>query len=529
MRRFGLLLTLSESIVAAYKPQGHLFPGSTALTFDYTEPLLESISVTAVNEPFTLEYRDVQVRYFRRIPVSIHIPPRELDGADTLSTQVQVDFLDKTDQLPILLFHKKFFGGNHAIWYDTSNFCDWVERHGSTLTPPLHTGFSLEIRRDKASWEPKRFGRRSGINEDYVLYIGFPGKEPTSRRVSFRVQVLLNNFARHQDLDQDSNHPCHLLERNLAPHFVHSQQRSRSASHKNVFASEIVIRKWAQLSSAQPENPKLVATFTYTSSDLILLGVDFPELPKNKSLAPLLVFEGLHPRESSLLLGSYGSRSIWEFQKLLFTYDPHDTRRLVALPLTNILSHLAGSKSLIDPPGSTILLAIVPRKTTKPEDVGTSFDNVGDLRQLSVYPAILNQVENSGSAPIFTDSNVILTSDTSPKERSVINMATVYAQVIRAILYTVVGASAIFGISHGFCLVLSRVSATNASSQNVPIWLSKQLGRQQETRAVENLEEFYQRSERSANLREDTDDRSRLLAAHSVQFDIASAGGDSHR
>eukprot|EP01054_Gregarina_sp_Poly1_P009178 Gregarina_sp_Poly_1__9177@NODE_564_length_7515_cov_115_964823_g443_i0_p1_GENE_NODE_564_length_7515_cov_115_964823_g443_i0NODE_564_length_7515_cov_115_964823_g443_i0_p1_ORF_typecomplete_len554_score61_39_NODE_564_length_7515_cov_115_964823_g443_i024404101 len=492
---------------AAYK-HDHLFPGSTPLVFDHTIPALESIEVAQLNCPYVQEYYTVEVEWFRRIPVHISLPKQEVEKHDTLNVLAKLEFLDQTAELPILLLYKKGFGGNHAIWYDTSNFCDWVDRHGTHLAPPVSTELAMNVKypAKTAYWASK-------VSENYFLYVGFSGKTPVRRQVSFKIEFAINTF----QVAQSSSHPCHVLEGSIAPHLIHTKKRSNASAFPSMVAKEIVVRQWTQLEgSEEPSNPKLKAVFQYSPDSMILLGVDFPELPKKtEDFEPMLIFRGIRPSDSSLLVGNYGSKSIWEFQKMLFNFDDREGRS-VALPLRNILGHLARHKSVLDPPGNTILIAIIPAKAGASNNFTRSSNET-----LTVYPVVLSLPRIKTE---FESQVLDVTSDVSGR-KVVANYAVVYSHFVRGLIFMLIGTSAMFGILRGCCLVVAKLSSIEQTPQYMPAWLSKT----PEPREVGDLEVFYQRRSPGHEGDAGQDDRTKLLGAHSVQFDIASAGGDSHR
>eukprot|EP01057_Protomagalhaensia_wolfi_P000356 Protomagalhaensia_wolfi_Nauph_80__355@NODE_1199_length_1664_cov_18_417846_g920_i0_p2_GENE_NODE_1199_length_1664_cov_18_417846_g920_i0NODE_1199_length_1664_cov_18_417846_g920_i0_p2_ORF_typecomplete_len155_score19_88_NODE_1199_length_1664_cov_18_417846_g920_i059523 len=137
-----LLLLLGA---ATKRHHDHLLPGSTVLTFDHTLPRLEALTISNIDTSLTQQYRNVSIQYFRRIPVKIDIESVP-DTASSLEVKTKLSFLDDTDTVPTLLLHKKVFGGNQAIWYDTSNFCDWLTKHGAqSLATPVSTSLRLDI------------------------------------------------------------------------------------------------------------------------------------------------------------------------------------------------------------------------------------------------------------------------------------------------------------------------------------------------------------------------------------------------
>eukprot|EP01057_Protomagalhaensia_wolfi_P000357 Protomagalhaensia_wolfi_Nauph_80__356@NODE_1199_length_1664_cov_18_417846_g920_i0_p1_GENE_NODE_1199_length_1664_cov_18_417846_g920_i0NODE_1199_length_1664_cov_18_417846_g920_i0_p1_ORF_typecomplete_len217_score29_97FTSW_RODA_SPOVE/PF01098_19/0_34_NODE_1199_length_1664_cov_18_417846_g920_i09211571 len=215
-------------------------------------------------------------------------------------------------------------------------------------------------------------------------------------------------------------------------------------------------------------------------------------------MEPFLVFNGLRP-ENSVLLGSYGAKSIWEFQKVDFGLPGQHPQgdRSVALPLRNILTHFREHKSLIDPPGSTLMVVIIDPR-----------DSNEDLpHELSVYAA--RQL-----APVVKDSvqfNAISPSNLKPSGGPM-KYVQQHTDFVRNALMLTTGFAALAAVIYANKLTIQR-SFRRAEY--------RELG----------LESFYSRGETAATpqITEDDCDRTRLLAPEGKAFDISSHGGDSHR
>eukprot|EP01053_Blabericola_migrator_P010701 Blabericola_migrator_1__10700@NODE_610_length_7290_cov_63_426554_g443_i0_p1_GENE_NODE_610_length_7290_cov_63_426554_g443_i0NODE_610_length_7290_cov_63_426554_g443_i0_p1_ORF_typecomplete_len545_score69_03_NODE_610_length_7290_cov_63_426554_g443_i017353369 len=520
----------------------HLLPGATVLTFDYTLPLLKNIDVTAVDHAYRQDYKNISIKYFRRIPVIIDLHNDDAgfwNATSSLLLQAKLTFLDDTDTVPTLLLHKKTFGGNSDIWYDTSNFCDWLAKHGNRrLKLPLNTDLAAEIKPDRQT------GLRRGLSHGaYTLYVGFAGTSPEPRQVSFVIHISLESVPKSQTL---VSAPCHALESSVPPHKVHANAiRSRL---RNVVAKEILLRRWDMLegnSLQEPRDPKLKASFSYNEDSLLLLGLGLPQLPRhNTSFEPILVFRGLRPHSgATILIGSYASRSIWEFQKVSLAPSSSGGDKSVALPLQKILTHLESHKSLIDPPGNILLLAILKhphhhyhlKSTEEPAQIHRGTDDPDPSRmladlvvsdsegdKLAVYPAILNTTDTPQEPSSRSKSAKQPLEHTSKYA----GYAERHMDIVRGSLLGAASLAGIMAFLYARQLVSTRVISASEyqdSSRRLDTFYARSDGTPQGSTPL--------REQNNRRQNEEDDDRTRLLDTkeRSVAFDISSHGGDSHR